>query len=108
MNPQFCSTFHVAPKLVPVVVRPTTPVGYRPYEQASPQYSIPLFPVHPYPGATTSKTRRELQQLGGPREDLTEMIFELAAQKNGIRIGAVANNGMEIKYIFVEQPNLHV
>ena len=108
MNPQFCPTFHVAPKLVPVVVRPTTPLSYRPYEQASPQYSIPVFPVPPYPDATTSKTRRDLEQLGGPREDLTEMIFELAAQKNGIRIGAVANKGMEIKYIFVEQSNLQL
>ena len=101
MNPQFCPTYHVRPKLVPVVVRPTVPVHYESFDPPSPapQYNIPLFPVHLSSDAvynpTTSTTRRELEQLGSPTGDLTEMFFELAAQKNGIRIGTVPNKGTQ-------------
>ena len=100
MNPQFCPTFHVRPNFVPVVIRPTVPVGYPPpFDPPSQQYNIPVLgPMHLTPDGTfnptTSKTRRELEQLGSPTEDFTEMIFKLAAQKNGIRIGTVPNKGM--------------
>ena len=101
MNPQFCSVFPVRPKLVPFVIRPTAPVGYNVFDPPSPQYNInvPLVPVHLSRNATlsaaTRKTRRELEQLGSPSEEWTDMIFELAAQKNGIRISTVSSKGME-------------
>ena len=87
------------PKFVPVVVRPTVPVGFGAFDPPSPQYNIPFFPIHLTPDATfsptTSRTRRDLEQLGSPTEDLTEKIFELAAQKNGIRIGADHKKGVQ-------------
>ena len=91
------------PKLVPFVVRPTAPVGFGVFDPPSPQYNIniPVVPIHLSCDATlstaTSKTRRELEQVGSPNEKWTNMIFELAAQKNGIRIGTVSSKGMDLR-----------
>lgn len=101
MNPQFCSALPMRPKLVPFVVRPTAPVGYGVFDPPSPQYNInfPVVPVHLSHDATlstaTSKTRRDLEQLGSSSEKWSNMIFELAAQKNGIRIGTVSSKGVD-------------
>ena len=85
------------PKLVPVVVRPTVPADYRTLiDPPSPTYNIPLFPIPLTANAapTTRKTRWELEKLGSPTDGLTkELFFELAAQKNGIRIGKEQNKG---------------
>lgn len=103
MNPQFCPPLQLRPRFVPVIVRPTVPVGYTPFtqdHQSSPVHCVePLFPFGLSPEAvfdspTTSKTRRDLEQLGRPTEHVAEMIFELAAQKNGIRIGMDHSKGM--------------
>ena len=97
MNPQFCRPFVMRPKLVPVVVRPTVPADYRTLiDPPSPTYNIPLFPIPLTANAapTTRKTRWELEKLGSPTDGLTkELFFELAAQKNGIRIGKEQNKG---------------
>ncbi|PFX23756.1 hypothetical protein AWC38_SpisGene11669 [Stylophora pistillata] len=100
MNPQFFSPLQVRPKLVPVVVQPTVPL-------ASTSYALP--PVNTFTSpvqhnnafstfcmsaadvvldgkTTTARTRRELEHLGSTRR-ATELIFELAARKNGIRVG---------------------
>ena len=90
------------PKLVPVVVRPTVPADYRTlnvgsnFDPPSPTYNIPLFPIPLTADAapTTRKTRWELEKLGSPTDGRTkELFFELAAQKNGIRIGKEQNKG---------------
>ena len=99
MNPQFCPTFPPIPRFVPVVARPTAPVGFSNFPPSSPchipAFPAPLSPDVPFTQAT-SKTRKDLEQLGSPIVDksLSEVIFELAAQKNGIRIGTVSNKGM--------------
>ena len=101
MNQQFLPIFHPTPKFVPVVVRSNAPVGFTGSYNPSTCYHIPVFPGHASPDTkftpTTSKTRRDLEQLGSPTVDktLSEVIFELAAQKNGIRIGSVPNIGMK-------------
>ena len=95
MNPQFFPPLQVRPKLVPVIVRPTVPVAFTSFTQphvTSPiQHGNTLFTFGVSPDVildspTTAKTRRELEQLGST-EHATELIFELAARKNGIRIG---------------------
>lgn len=96
MNPQFFPPLQVRPKLVPVIVRPTVPVAFasftQPHVNTSPvQHGNTLFTFGVSPDVildspTTAKTRRELEQLGST-ERATELIFELAARKNGIRIG---------------------
>ncbi|XP_068752198.1 uncharacterized protein [Montipora capricornis] len=99
MNQQFLPIFHPTPKFVPVVVRSNAPVGFTGSYNPSTCYHIPVFPGHASPDTkftpTTSKTRRDLEHLGSPTDDktLSEVIFELAAQKNGIRIGSVPNIG---------------
>ena len=95
MNP-----LQVRSELVPVVVQPTVPVAYTSFALppvnmcTSPvQHSNALSPFYMSPAdvaldgkTTTAKTRRELEHLGSTRR-ATELIFELAARKNGIRIG---------------------
>ena len=100
MNPQFCPTFRPIPRFVPVVARPTALVGYSNLPLSSschiPAFQAPLSADVPFTQAS-SKTRKDLEQLGSPIADksLSEVIFELAAQKNGIRIGTVSNKGMK-------------
>ena len=100
MNPQFFPPLQVRPSFVPVIVRPTVPVGYTPFAQdhPSPFHGVHLFPLGQNPevtfdGPTTRNARRDLEQLGNPAEHAAEMIFELAAQKNGIRIGVDHRKG---------------
>ena len=104
MNPQFCPPLQVRPRFVPFIVRPTVPVGYTSFSgdhHPSPVQGVPLFPfgLNPeiaFDSPTTSKTRRDLEQLGSPSEQVAEMVFELAAQKNGIRIGVNNSKGIEL------------
>lgn len=106
MNPQFYPPLPITPNVYPVLVRPTVPLRYAPYthdRSSPPIHGVPLFPFGPPPevagtctfnSPTTSKTcRRELQRLGSPKEQVTELTFELAAQKNGIRIGVDHSKG---------------